>query len=172
MPRSLLTIPLLAAIGLAAGCAAGGGEPQKQTGAAPETPPLAATQASAPGAAAASIEGRDVAVLVLEQTSSSLRVTSSARRPRSSFGPSASWNGAGAATHRWTLLDARGQALASGDIAARSAIEAPPNPAQGAPAAHLEQSTFSFTAKVPQPGPGEAITISAARGSALTTRWP
>jgi hypothetical protein len=172
MSRHPLALPLIAALGLVAGCAAGGGDPQKGSDAAAETPLTAAAQAPLAGATAAPIEARDVAVLVLEQTPSSLRVTSSARRPRSSFGPSAAWNGAGAPTHRWELLGARGEELASGDIVAHSALEVPPNPAQGAPGARVEQSSFAFTARVPQPGPGEAITITDARSAALTVRWP
>lgn len=164
-PRFALGLALGGALGAlgAAGCAAndpasGGGSP----GGAP------AAQAAGP----APVEARDVAILVLEQAPGSLRVVSSSRRPRSSFGPSAGWNGSGRATHRWALVGANGATLASGDIAARGAVEAPPNPQQGAPAVNVPQASFSFDVRVPQPGPGEAIEITPADGSAPTVRWP
>lgn len=153
--KPLLFLVPLAAIGLA-GCAANGDPGPEQSA----------------QAAIAPAEARDVAILVLEQTPSSLRVVSSARRPRSSFGPAASWNGAGTPTHRWSLLGPHGETLASGDIVARSAIEAPPNPQQGAPPVNVPQATFSFDAKVPQPAPGEAIVITAAGAPGLAARWP
>src|SRR5262245_48051214 len=99
----------------AAACAANGdgasaGGPHEPL---PPSPTAAATAAitSTAAAAAAPIDARDVAVLVIEQTPTSLQVTSAARRPRSSFGPAATWNGAGTPTHRWTLLGAAGDTL-------------------------------------------------------------
>lgn len=158
MTRALaLFFPLLL-LGLA-GCAANGDPP-----AGPETPgdtPSNLTKAS--------VGTRDVAILVLEQTPSSLRVVSSNQRPRSAFGPSASWNGAGKPTHRWTLKGAHGETLAEGGIAVRAAVEAPPGP-QG-PAANAPLSTFSFDVKVPLPAAGEAIEIAPVSGS-LVARWP
>jgi hypothetical protein len=148
----------LAALGLAA-CAANG-----------DPPP--APGAAAQSGAAAPIEFRDVAILALEQTPSSLRVVSSNRRPRSSFGPAASWNGTGTPTHRWTLLGPHGEALAAGDIVARNAVEVPPNPQEGAPGTHIAQASFAFDVKVPQPAPGEAIEIKSAGAAGLVARWP
>jgi len=161
----------LAALGLDAACAANGDPPSPST--VPATPsalgnpiPTATAQASPVQASPTStpLDARDVAVLVVAQTPAALRVTSSASRPRASFGPSASWNGSGAPTHRWVLRDALGRPLASGDIVARSTLEAPPNPAQGAAAAHVPQDTFSFVARVPQPAAGEIIEIATVGG--------
>jgi hypothetical protein len=177
----------LAALGLAAGCAASGdpppgsnasaGDPAKTADPAKAVDP-AKTSDAVPGpagpsaVAGAPVETRDVAVLVLVQTPSALRVTSSARRPRSAFGPAASWNGTGTPTHRWVLRGVHGEEIASGDIVARGVIEAPPNPAQGATGVHVKQEGTSFTVKVPQPGAGEAIEITSVSGSGLAARWP
>lgn len=161
MKRPFFLAPL-AALGLAA-CAANGDPPGSGAAGAAKT-----DQAGA----AASVEARDVAILVLEQTPTSLRVVSSNRRPRSSFGPSASWNGAGAPTHRWSLLGPHGETIASGGIVARTSLEAPPNPQQGAPAVNVPQATFSFDVKVPQPAPGEAIEIAPVGGAMPAARWP
>jgi hypothetical protein len=171
MLRACSRIASLAALGLVAACAANGDPPPGSTVPAGDPPGGAATTAPAAGLSAP-LSARDIAVLVVEQSPSFLRVVSSARRPRAAFGPSADWNGTGTPTHRWVLRGAHGEALASGDIVARSTLEAPPNPAQGAPAANVPQTTFSFMAKVPQPAPGEAIEISAAGSSALVARWP
>lgn len=161
--KHLLFLVPIAALGLAA-CAANGDPPAGSS--APGTGP---TEQAAAGA---SVEGRDVAVLVLEQTPASLRVVSSNRRPRSSFGPAASWNGKGRPTHRWSLRGPHGETIASGDIVARTSLEAPPDPQQGAPAANVPQASFSFDVKVPQPAPGEAIEITPVSGSSLVARWP
>lgn len=166
--QRLLFFPLLvAALGTAA-CAANG-DPPNGSKLPDDGPPKG--QASAGGAA--SLEARDVAILVLEQTSSYLRVISNARRPRSAFGPAASWNGTGTATHTWKLLDAHGDVITSGEIVARGGtLEAPPNPAQGTPAVNVPAASLSFTVKVPQPAPGETIEIAPVAGSSLVARWP
>lgn len=145
-----------------AGCAANGDAP----------PDRGAPPAAPNAAAAAPVESRDVAILVLEQTGSSLRVVSSARRPRSAFGPSAMWNGRGAPTHRWALLGAGGETLASGSIAARGAVEIPPDPRHGVPGAHVPLASLAFDARVPQPAPGETIEITSVSDPAITARWP
>lgn len=169
MNRFLFFSLVACALGTAA-CAANG-DPPNGSNLPQDGPPSG--PATAGGHAAASMEARDVAILVLEQTPSYLRVTSSARRPRSSFGPAASWNGTGAATHAWKLLGPHGETIAAGDIVARGgALEAPPNPAQGTPAVHVPQDALSFTAKVPQPAPGETIEIAPVSGGTLVARWP
>ena len=164
--RNLLVFSLLfGALGLA-GCAANGDPPNGSN------VPGDGTSNHPASGPAVSIEARDVAILVVEQTADSLRVTSSARRPRSALGPSASWNGAGAATHTWKLLGPHGETIASGDIAARGALESPPNEAQGAPAVNVPKQDVVFTVKVPQPAPGETIEIAPVNGSGLVARWP
>jgi hypothetical protein len=162
MRRPFFLLPVVA-LGLAA-CAANGDPP---AGAA-KPDPAPAGQPAAP----ASIDSRDVAILVLEQAPSSLRVVSSTRRPRSSFGPAASWNGSGPPTHRWTLLGPNGEALTSGTISARSAVELPPDPRQGTPGANVPLASFAFDVKVPHPGPGEVIEIAPANGTGPVVRWP
>lgn len=117
------------------------------------------------------MEARDVAILVVEQTASTLRVVSSARRPRSAFGPAASWNGTGTATHTWKLLGQHGETKASGEIVARGTLEAPPNEKAGAPGAIVPKDTLSFTVKVPQPESGEVIEIAPVAGGPAG-RWP
>lgn len=169
--KTLFKIPLLAAFGALAACAANGDPPPGSTVPAGDPPGHAAATEPAAGLAAP-LESRDIAILVLEQTPAFLRVTSNARRPRSAFGPAAGWNGSGTPTHTWVLRGPHGEALASGDIVARSTLEAPPNPAQGATAAHVPQDSFSFTVKVPQPAPGEVIEIAPAGASGLVARWP
>ena len=164
MPRLLFVPLLVAALGTAA-CAANGDPPNGSNvpGEAANVP------ASGPGP---SLEARDVAILVLEQTDSYLRVLSSARRPRSAFGPAASWNGTGTATHTWKLLGPHGETITSGEIVTRGTLEAPPNPSQGAPAVNVPKEALSFTVKVPQPAPGETIEIAPVSGSPLVARWP
>ncbi|MBK8254909.1 MAG: hypothetical protein IPK82_19900 [Polyangiaceae bacterium] len=122
--------------------------------------------------APASIEARDVAVLVIEQTSAVIRVLSSATRPRSSFGPAASWNGTGTPTHRWTLRDRNGAEVTSGGIVAKTALEAPPNSKEGVGAANVPLSAVTFEARVPVPAAGEWIEIAAVNGSVTAARWP
>ncbi|MFO0592125.1 MAG: hypothetical protein U0441_31570 [Polyangiaceae bacterium] len=156
---------LFAALGLVA-CAANGDPPNGSNVPCDGTPNH---PASGPAVA---LEARDVAILVVEQTASSLRVTSSARRPRSALGPAASWNGTGAATHTWKLLGPHGEVIASGDIVARGALESPPNESQGAPAVNVPKQDVAFTVKVPQPAPGETIEIAPVGGSSLVARWP
>ncbi len=178
MLRPFPLVVLLAAIGPAA-CAASGDPPSSSGSAPPPAVTPAATSAGAgPGNGSpaatgtqAAIDTRDVAILTLEQGPSYLRVTGHNRRPRSSFGPSATWNGAGRATHRWRLVDRDGETLASGDIVVHSVLEAPPNPQKGAPAAHAVPETFAFVVKAPHPAPGEALEIAAAAGSPAV-RWP
>lgn len=173
MPRPFPLVALLAALGPAA-CAASG-DPPSSSGSAPPPPVTPAATGPGNGAPAAAtqagIDTRDVAILTLEQGPSYLRVTAHNRRPRSSFGPSATWNGAGRATHRWRLVGRDGETLASGDIVVHSVLEAPPNPQKGAPAAHAVPETFAFVVKAPHPAPGEALEITAAAGSPVV-RWP
>ncbi len=170
MNRFLFFSLVACALGTAA-CAANGDPPNGSN--LPQDGPPKGPASGPAGNAAASLETRDVAILVLEQTASSLRVTSSARRPRSSFGPAASWNGTGTATHAWKLLGPHGEVIASGEIVARGgALEAPPNPAQGTPAVNVPRDSLSFTAKVPQPAPGETIEIAPVSGGSLVARWP
>ena len=170
MNRFLFFSLVACALGTAA-CAANGDPPNGSN--LPQDGPPKGPASGPAGNAASSLETRDVAILVLEQTASSLRVTSSARRPRSSFGPAASWNGTGTATHAWKLLGPHGEGIASGEIVARGgALEAPPNPAQGTPAVNVPRDSLSFTAKVPQPAPGETIEIAPVSGGSLVARWP
>lgn len=164
MQRPFLLLALTAALGSSACAATGDPSPGSNN---PGGPSRSPESAGAP-----SVEARDVAILVLEQTASSLHVISSARRPRSSFGPAASWNGTGTATHAWKLIGAHGEILASGDIVARGSIEAPPNEKAGAPGAIVAKDTTSFTAKVPHPEAGERIEIAPIANASLVARWP
>ena len=176
MLRPFPFVVLLAALGPAA--CAGSGDPPSSSGSAPPPPATpAASPGDGPGNGApaagtqAGIDTRDVAILTLEQGPSWLRVTGHNRRPRASFGPSATWNGAGRSTHRWRLVSRDGQTLAAGDVVVHSVLEAPPNPQKGAPAAHAVPETFAFVVKAPHPAPGEALEIAAAAGSPVV-RWP
>lgn len=165
MSRPLLLLGLIAALGVSACAANGDPTPGSSTPGGPSRGPDSAS--------AASLEARDVAILVVEQTPSYLRVVSSARRPRSAFGPAASWNGTGPATHTWKLLGQHGEIKASGGIVARGGtLEAPPNDQAGAPGAIVPRDTLSFTVKVPQPEAGETIEIAPVSGGAPAARWP
>lgn len=171
MLRACFKIPSLGALGLVAACAANGDPPPGST--VPNGAPPGGVQATAPATSVpTSLDTRDVAILVVSQTPTALQVISSNSRPRSSFGPAAGWNGTGTPTHRWVLRNAHGEVLAAGDIVVRSTLEAPPNPAKGAPAAHVEQEQFAFDLKVPKPAPGESIEITSLRAAGLVARWP
>ena len=167
---------LLVALGPAACAANGDPPPTSGPAATPASTALAAGDNPGAGSAAAagapeSVDARDVAILTVEQGPSWLRVTAHNRRPRSSFGPSATWNGTGRPTHRWRLVSREGDTLAAGDITAHGALELPPDPSKGTPGTHTTPDTFAFAVKVPQPAPGEAIEIAAATGSPVV-RWP
>lgn len=168
MLRSSRLVAALAVAAVIAGCAAKGEAPP---GAGP-SPTTAAVAPGAPVKAGAPVDDREVAVLVLEQTPSELRVVSGVTRPRASFGPSASWNGAGAPSHSWTLLGLHGETLATGTLSARTTMEAPPNPAAGTKAAAVPLDTFAFDVRVPAPAPGEHVEIASLATPTLKARWP
>lgn len=156
MVRPFLLVLVPVALGLGA-CAA------------PGDPPTGGPVREPESAAKPALEARDVAILVVEQGPSYLRVASANRRPRSAFGPAASWNGSGAPTHSWKLLGQHHETIASGPISARTTLEAPPS--AGAPAANVPMETATFTVKVPQPEVGETIEIAPVNGGP-TARWP
>ena len=185
MSRSLLLASLaLAAAFAPAACAANGdppppstipGSPGASTAAGLGVPAGNAASpgnGAAPGSAQALFDARDVGILTLEQTATSLLLIGQNRRPRSSFGPSAGWNGAGRATHRWRLIGADGAVLGTGDIVVHKALEAPPHPAKGAAAVSVEPDVFSFVVRVPVPADGETVEIAAVSNPALVARWP
>jgi hypothetical protein len=130
-------------------------------------PDVAATQAKGVTSQA---QGRNVVVLVLEAGQKSITVKSSARVERSKLGPEETWNGVGAATHRWVLVGAAGAVVAEGNIATRRAVHVPPAPGQ--PAAHADRDTYSFVVRAPEPGAGEHLEIHTLDGSAPVLSWP
>lgn len=163
--RSISLGIALSAIALVCGCAPASdgevSEPRTTGG------DVAATQGSVPPKPS---EARDAVVLVIEAGPRTITVKSSARVARSKLGPEATWNGVGAATHRWVLVGAAGAVVSEGNVATRRGVHVPPAPGQ--PAAHVERDAYSFVIRAPEPGAGEHLEIHTLDGSAPVLSWP
>lgn len=139
--------------------------PPASPGAAPED----RGASSAPGTAAGS--ERDVAVLVVEESGSALRVIAANRAAAADMGAARAWNGTGRATHRWVLRGPAGEELTSGPIAARRDVHLPPDPRAGVDAVHVHAQATSFIVRAAWPAAGEIIEIAAlAQGDAPLTQ--